>query len=77
MLAATAVCSDFLFAAADVSSLLSDIQTSSSPLSQQALVDVALRSAGARHSRQCLGSGSPARGSNRVHFGSPAPSSAL
>ena len=41
MLAAPAVCSDFLFTKADVSRLLSDTQTSWSLRSQQALVDVA------------------------------------
>ena len=78
MLAAPAVCSDFLFAEADVARLLSDTQTSSSLRSQQALVDVACRPAGARprrtsprHSparqspsgRRRRDSGSPARGS--------------
>ena len=92
MLAAPAVCSDFLFAEADVSRLLSDSQTSSLLRSQQALVDVALRSAGARPRRfsprrsparqspsghRRHESGSPARGSKRVRFDSPAPSSAL
>ena len=48
MLAAPAVCTDFLFAEADVSCLLSDTQTSSSLRSQQALADVASRSVGAR-----------------------------
>ena len=91
MLSAPAVCADFLFAEADVSRLLADIQTASSLKSQQALVDVASHSAGSRsrrmsprHSlgRQSLGrrrrdSGSPARGQKRVRFDSPAPSSAL
>ena len=77
MLEASAVCSDILFAEADVARLLSDTQTSSSLRSQQALVDVASRSAGSRPrrssprrspARQSLGrrrrdSGSPARGS--------------
>ena len=90
-MAAPAVCSDFLFAEADVARLLSDTQTSSSLRSQQALVDVASRSTGARprrssprrsHTRQspgcsCRESGSPARCSKRVRFDSPAPSSAL
>ena len=72
--------------------LLSDTQTSSSLRSQQALVDVASRSAGARPcrssprrsparqspGRRCRGwSGSPARSSKWVRFNSPAPSSAL
>ena len=69
MFAAPAVCSDVLFAEADVALLLSDTQTSSSLRSQQALVDVASRSAGARPrspARQSPGrrresSGSPAR----------------
>ena len=91
MLAAPAVCSDFLFAEADVACLFSDTQTSSSLRSQQALVDVASRSTGTRPrcssprrspARQSLGhrrreSGSPARGSKRVRFDSLAPSSAL
>ena len=71
--------------------LLSDTQTSSSLRSQQALVDIASSSAGARPrrssprrspARQSPGrrrreSGSPARSSKWVHFNSPAPSSAL
>ena len=91
MLSAPAVCSDFLFAEADVSRLLADTQTASSLKSQQALVDVASRSAGARSrraspcrspGRQSPGrrrrdSGSSARGLKRVRFDSPAPSSAL
>ena len=91
MLAAPAVCSDFLFAEADVACLLSDTQTSSLLWSQQALVDVASHSAGAcprrsspRRSpaRQSPGrrhreSGSSARSSKGVRFNSPAPSSAL
>ena len=86
MLAALAVCSDFLFAKADVARLLSDTQTSSSLRSQQALVDVASRSAGAhprrgspRRSpgRRRRESGSPAHSSKRVRFDSPAPSSVL
>ena len=51
MLAGPAVCSDFLYAEADVVRLLSDAQTSSSLRCQQALVDVASRSAGARPCR--------------------------
>ena len=92
LLAAPAVCTDFLFAEADVSRLLSDTQTSSSLQSQQVLVDVASRSAGAlphrssprrspaRPSPSChrrRESGSPARRSKRVRFDSPAPNSAL
>ena len=75
MLEAPAVCSDFLFAEADVACLLSDAQTSSSLRSQQALVDVASRPTGARPCCSsprrspacqspgccCLESGSPAR----------------
>ena len=41
MLAAPLVCADSLFAEPDISRLLSDTQTSSSLLSQQAMVDVA------------------------------------
>ena len=92
MLAALAVCLDFLFAEADVSRLLSNTQTSSSLRSQQALVDVASRSAGAhlrcssprrspaRQSpsrRRCRESGSLARDSKFVRFDSPALNSAL
>ena len=91
MLSAPAVCSDFLFAEADVSRLLADTQTASSLKSQQALVDVASRSAWVRSRRanpcrspgcQSPGrrrqvSGSPARGQKCVRFDSPAPSSAL
>ena len=86
-LAAPAVCTDFVFAEANVSRLVSDTQTCSSLRSQQALVDMASRSAGAcprrsparqspsRHHRR--ESGSPARGSKRVRFDSPAPNTAL
>ena len=83
MLFAPAVCADFLFAEADVSRLLADTQTASSLKSQQALVDVASRSAGSRSpGRQSPGrrrrdSGSHARGQKRVCFDSPAPSTAL
>ena len=91
MLSDPAVCADFLFAEADVSRVLADTQTASSLKSQQALVDVASRSAGSRSrrmsprrspGRQSPGrrrrdSGSPARGQKRVRFDSPAPSSAL
>ena len=91
MLASPAVCSDFLFTEADVACLLSDTQTFSSLRSQQALMDVASRSVGARPrcssprrsparqspSHRCRESGSPARSSKLVRFGSPAPSSAL
>ena len=90
LLAAPTVCSDFLFAEADVARLLSDTQTSSLR-SQQALVDYASCFAGARPCRssprcspahQSPGhrrreSGSPTRSSKRVRFDSPAPSSAL
>ena len=74
MLAAPAVCSDFLFAEPDVARLSSDTQTSLR--SQQALVDVASRSTGARprrllarqspSGRRRRESGSPSRGSKRV-----------
>ena len=72
--------------------LLADTQTSSSLKSQEALVDVASRSAGARRRRfsparspsrsspfhRCRrDSGSPSRQNERVRFDSPAPSSAL
>ena len=91
MLSAPAVCADFLFAEADVSRLLADTRTASSLKSQQALVDIASRSAGSRSwrmsPRRSLGrqspgrrrrdSGSPARGQKRVRFDSPAPSSTL
>ena len=92
MLTAPAVCADFLFSVADVARLLSDTQTSFSLRSQQALVDVASRSAGslfrrsspwrspARQSpsrRRRRESGSLARGSKRMRFDSPAPNSAL
>ena len=74
-----------------MSRLLADTQIASSLKSQQALVDVASRSAGARSrrasprrspGRQSPGrwrrdSGSPTSGQNRVRFDSPAPSSAL
>ena len=86
------VCSDMLFAEANVAWLPADMQTSSSLRSQQALVDVASRGPGAwrRHfspnrspSRSSPSrcrrrdSGSPGRQSKRVWFDSPAPSSAL
>ena len=51
MLSSPVVCSDFLFAEADVARLLSDTQASSSQRSQQALVDVASRGSGGRHQR--------------------------
>ena len=78
MLFALAVCADFLFAEADVAHLLSDTQTSSSLRSQQALVDVASRSAGSRFRRSSPRL-SPARQSpfrrRRRESGSPAPGS--
>ena len=91
MLSAPAVCADFLFAESDVARLLSDTQTSLSLRSQQALVDVLSRSAGARFRRslRCSParqspsrrrrreSGSPPCGSKRVCFASPASNSAL
>ena len=84
MLAAPAVCSDFLFAEADVSHLLSDTQTSSSLRSQQALVDVACARLvlvltasvpvvlllGSLRLAAVSVSGSPARSSKRVRFDS-------
>ena len=45
------VCSDFLFAKADIAQLLADTQVSSLLRSQQALVDVAARDSGGRHQR--------------------------
>ena len=92
MLAAPVVCAESLFLESDVPRLLFDTQTSSSLKSQQALVDVAsnksgprrrrfsparspARSSPSRHRRR--DSGSPSRGSERVRFDSPAPSSAL
>ena len=87
MLAAPVVCADSLFLESDVTRLLSDTQTSSSLKSQQALVDVASNRSGPRRrrfsparspSRRCRrDSGCPSRGSKRVRFDSPAPSSAL
>ena len=91
MLSALVVCADFLFSEADVAHL-SDTQTSSSLRSQQALVDVASRSADSRFCRSSprrsparqspcrrrrRESGSPARGTKRMRFDSPAPNSAL
>ena len=60
ILAFPLVCSDLLFAEADVVRLLADMQTSSSVKSQQSLVDVASRSAGARQRRFSMAS-SPSR----------------
>ena len=92
MLAAPVVCADSLFMESDVTRLLSDTQTSSSLKSQQALVDVASNKSGPRRRRfsparsparsspsrrRRRDSGSPSRGSKRVRFDSPAPSSAL
>ena len=88
MLAAPIVCADSLFLESDIARLLCDTQTSSSLLSQQALVDVASNRSGprrrrfspARSSPSCRrrrDSGSPLRSSKRVRFDSPAPSSAL
>ena len=71
---APAVCSDLLFAEADVARLLSDTQTSSSLRSQQALVDVASRSTDA-HPRRSSPRRSPAKqspGRHRQESGSPA-----
>ena len=92
MLSSPAVCAEYLFNEADFSWLLSDIQTSLSLRSQQALVDVASRSVGSRSRRpspRCSPpcsyplrrrrreSGSLARTNKRVRFDSPAPASAL
>ena len=60
LLAVPAVCSAFLFAKADVPRLLSDFQSSSSLRSQQSLVAISSRSAGAR-SGLFPSHGSPAR----------------
>ena len=92
MLAFPLVCADLLFSEADVAWLLADTQTSSSLRSQQALVDVASRSTGARRRRfspsrsparsspsrrRRRDCGSPSRQNKRVRFNSPALSSAL
>ena len=85
MLAAPIVCADSLFLESDVTRLLSDTQTSSSLKSQQAMVDVASNKSGPRRRRfsparspaHRRDSGSPACGSKRVRFDSPAPASAL
>ena len=92
MLASPLECADTLFTESDIARLLSDTQTLSSLHSQQALVDVASRGSGSKHSRFspvrspsrsspsrccCRDSGSPGRQSKRVRFDSPAPSSAL
>ena len=80
-----------LFSDLDISRLLADTQTSSSLRSQQALVDVVSRGAGARsrcsspfHSpsrssprRKRRESGCPVRSGKRVRFDSPASNSAL
>ena len=60
MLVSPLVCADLLFSEEDVARLLADTQTSSSLRSQQALVDVASRSTGARR-RRFSPSCSPAR----------------
>ena len=60
LLVVPAVCSAFLFAKADVPRLLSDFQSSSSLRSQQSLVAISSRSAGAR-SGLFPSHGSPAR----------------
>ena len=92
MLSSLVMCAEFLFAESDVSRLLADTQTSSSLRSQQALLDMASRSTGARSCctspRRSLSrplpsrgrrrqSGSPAHNNKRVRFDSPAPASAL
>ena len=51
MLAAPLVCADSLFFESDVTRLLSDTQTSSTPKSQQAMVDVASHRSGPRRRR--------------------------
>ena len=89
MLASPLVCSDLLFAEADVARLLAVTQTSSWLKSQQAMVDMASRSAGARwrhfspvrspsHSSPSRhDSGSPSCQNKRVRCDSPTPSWAL
>ena len=92
MLSFPLVCSDSLFVESDIARLVADTQASSSLRSQQAMVDVASRGSGARHScfsplrspartslswRRHRESGSLSRQSKIVHFDSPAPSSAL
>ena len=92
MLSSPVVLLSSLFSNSNVQRLLADTQTSSSLRSQQALVEVASRGAGAhpRHSstfrspscssparRKCRESGSPSRSGKRVRFESPAPNSAL
>ena len=91
MLTAPVVCTDSLFAEADIARLLADTQTSSSLRSQQALVDVASRTSGVRRRRSSPAqspprtsawcrrheSGSPSRQAKRVRFDSPAPSSVM
>ena len=90
MLAAPVVCADS-FLESDVTRLLSDTQPSSSLKSQQALVDVASNRSGPRRRRfspahspagssprhRRRDSDSLSRGSKRVRFDSPVPSSAL
>ena len=92
MLSSPLVCADSLFAEADITCLLSNTQASPSLRSQQAMVDVAARSSGARRRRfspsrslartspsrrRRRESGSPSRLAKRVHFDSPAPSLVL
>ena len=77
-LASPLVCADLLFAEADVARLLVDTQTSSSLQSQQVLVDVTSRSAGARRKRfssaRSPSCSSPSRQNKSVRFDSTAPS---
>ena len=84
MMAPPIVCADSLFLESDISSVLSNTQTSSSLRSQQALVEwpppvlglgVAVLVLLVRHRHR--DSGSPSRSSKRVRFDSPAPSSTL
>ena len=92
MLSSAVVLASSFFSNCDISWLLADTQTSLSLWSQQALVDVVSRGAGAwsrrsspfrstLHSspsrRRHRESSSPARPGKRVHFDSPAPTSAL
>ena len=90
MLSSPMVCSASLFEESDIARLVADTQASSSLHFQQAMVDVASRSSGAR--RRCFSpsrslartspsrrreSGSPSRQSKRIRFDSPTPSSVL
>ena len=92
MLSSPLVLASSLFSDSDISRLLADTQTSSSLCSQQALVDVVSRGAGARSHRSSpfcspsrsspshrkrWESGTPACSGKRVRLDSPAPNSAL